>query len=158
MRDVAVTANVAMATIYRNFSSKDELLAAALTDWTDRLGDRVVQRPPKGDTPAEQMIDVLDRACAAMQRQPKLSAALVRALSSPDAGSVGGASPVRRSIASIGEGILNHLDADARDDIVAVLGHVWYSSLISWANGRSSFDHVTAELARACHALIDPHG
>lgn len=157
MRDVAITANVALATIYRNFSSKDELLAAAMTEWTDRLRDRVVQRPPKGDSPAEQMIDVLNRACAAMQRQPKLSAALIRALSSPDAGAVGGGSSVRRSIVSMGEGILSQLDQQVRVDILAVLGHVWYSSLISWANGRSSFERVNEELERACHVLIDPY-
>lgn len=157
MRDVAKTANVALATIYRNFSSKDELLAAAMTEWTERLGDRVLQRPPKGDTPTEQMIDVLNRACAAMRRQPKLSAALIRALSSPDAGAVGGGSAVRRSIVSTGEGILQHIDPEVRVDILAAIGHVWYSSLISWANGRSSFDSVVEELERACHVLIDPY-
>ena len=44
MRDVAATANVALATIYRNFSSKDHLLAAATSEWTGRLRDRVAQR------------------------------------------------------------------------------------------------------------------
>lgn len=157
MRDVAVTANVALATIYRNFSSKDHLLSAAMVEWTGRLRNRVAQRPPKGDTAAEQMIDVLDRACAAMARQPKLSVALIRAQSSADAGPVGGRSEVRRSIASMGDGILAHLDPEVRRDIVAVLGHVWYSNLVSWANGRSSFERVTEELARACHVLIDPY-
>jgi len=157
MRDVAVTANVALATIYRNFTSKDHLLSAAMTEWTGRLRNRVVQRPPKGDTAAEQMIDVLDRACAAMARQPKLSVALIRALSSADAGPVGGRSEVRKSIASMGDGILSHLEPQVRLDILAVLGHVWYSNLVSWANGRSSFDRVTEELGRACHVLIDPY-
>src|SRR3990170_1485633 len=86
MRDVAATANVALATIYRNFSSKDHLLAAAMTEWTIRLRDRVTHSPPRGATATEQMIDVLTRACSAMRRQPKLSMALVRALSSADVG------------------------------------------------------------------------
>ena len=49
MRDVAATANVALATIYRYFSSKDHLLAAAMTEWTARLQGRVAQSPPRGD-------------------------------------------------------------------------------------------------------------
>ena len=53
MRDVAVTANVALATIYRYFSSKDDLLAAAMTEWTGRLKSRVAQSPPRGRTAAE---------------------------------------------------------------------------------------------------------
>ena len=86
MRDVASTAGVALGTIYRYFSSKDHLLAAAMTEWTARLQGRVAQSPPRGDTAADQMVDVLHRACKAMERQPKLSVALVRALSSADAG------------------------------------------------------------------------
>jgi AcrR family transcriptional regulator len=157
MRDVAATANVALATIYRNFSSKDHLLAAAMTEWTGRLRDRVAHSPPRGDTATEQMIDVLNRACGAMQRQPKLSMALVRALSSSDAGVRQSGGEVRASIASMGEPILADLDPQVRADILGVLGHVWYSSLVSWANGRSTFDAVTTELERACRVLIAPY-
>ena len=157
MRDVAVTANVALATIYRNFSSKDHLLAAAMTEWTGRLGARVAQSPPRGDTAEEQMVDVLRRACRAMERQPKLSAALVRALSSSDAGVRESGTEVRRSIASMGDPILADLDPQVREDILSVLGHVWYSSLVTWANGRATFDHVHTELERACRVLIRPY-
>ena len=48
MRDVAATANVSLATIYRYFSSKDHLLAAAMSDWTARLQRRVATSPPAG--------------------------------------------------------------------------------------------------------------
>ncbi|WCO66127.1 TetR family transcriptional regulator [Iamia majanohamensis] len=157
MRDVAATANVALATIYRNFSSKDHLLAAAMTEWTGRLRDRVATRPPREGTATEQMIEVLGRACSAMERQPKLSMALVRALSSSDAGVRQSGTEVRSSIASVGDDILAHLDPEVRADILAVLGHVWYSSLVGWANGRSSFDTVTTELERACRVLITPY-
>ncbi|HEX2577018.1 MAG TPA: hypothetical protein VHK88_11765, partial [Aquihabitans sp.] len=53
--------------------------------------------------------------------------------------------------------ILAHLEPEVRADILAVLGHVWYSSLVSWANGRSTFDSVTSELERACRVLITPY-
>ena len=103
------------------------------------------------------MIDVLDRACAAMARQPKLSMALVRALASPDAGVRESGGEVRSSIAAVGDPILAHLDPQVRADILAVLGHVWYSSLVTWAHGRSDFEMVASELHRACHVLITPH-
>jgi AcrR family transcriptional regulator len=157
MRDVAVTANVALATIYRYFSSKDHLLAAAMTEWTTRLKGRVAQSPPRGDTAADQMADVLHRACRAMERQPKLSVALVRALSSADPGVVESGEAVEQQIASMGNDILADLPPQVRADILAVLGHVWYSALISWANGRRDFPSVMAELDRACQVLIEPH-
>lgn len=157
MRDVAATANVALATIYRYFSSKDDLLAAAMSEWTGRLQDRVAQSPPKGDTAADQLIDVLRRACHAMERQPKLSVALLRALSSSDAGVTRGTEEVDAHIAAMGNEILADLDEDVRADILAALGHVWYSTLVSWANGRREFASVISELERAVRVLVTPY-
>jgi AcrR family transcriptional regulator len=157
MRDVSVTANVALATIYRYFASKDDLLAAAMTEWTGRLRGRVAQSPPRGETAADQMVDVLHRACKAMERQPKLSEALVRALSSADAGVRASGAEVQRQIASMGDGILGDLSPEVRADILAALGHVWYSTLVSWANGRRDFPSVMTELERAARVLITPY-
>jgi AcrR family transcriptional regulator len=157
MRDVSVTANVALATIYRYFSSKDDLLAAAMTEWTARLRGRVAQSPPRGKTAADQMVDVLHRACKAMERQPKLSEALVRALSSADVGVRESGAEVQRQIASMGDGILGELSPEVRADILSALGHVWYSTLVSWANGRRDFASVMSELERASRVLITPY-
>ena len=157
MRSVSETANVAMATIYRYFSSKDHLLSAAMMEWTERLRGRVAQSPPRGDNAAEQMVDVLQRACRAMERQPKLAEALVRALSSADVGVRESGAEVSRHIREMGNDILEGLPAEVRADILAVLSHVWYSSLVSWANGRRDFSSVTVELERAARVLIEPH-
>jgi TetR/AcrR family transcriptional regulator, cholesterol catabolism regulator len=157
MRDVSAIANVSLATIYRYFSSKDHLLAAAMTEWTAKLQVRVAKSPPTGTTPADQLTDVLSRACRAMARQPKLSAALVRALSSADPGVQQSAAAVQLQIEAMAAGILVGLDPAVRSDVMAVLGHVWYSALVGWANGRSDFDTVIAELDRAVHVLVDPH-
>jgi TetR/AcrR family transcriptional regulator, cholesterol catabolism regulator len=157
MREVAATANVALATIYRYFSSKDHLLAAAMTEWTSRLRNRVAQSPPKGDTMADQLVDVLHRACKAMERQPKLSMALIRSLSSADPGVNESGTAMQHEIALMGDEILQGLDAELRNDILRVIGHVWYSSLITWANGRRDFESVITELDRAVHVLVDPH-
>ena len=46
MRDVATTASVALGTIYRYFTSKDHLLAAALVEWSGDLKRRLAVRPP----------------------------------------------------------------------------------------------------------------
>ena len=44
-----------------------------------------------------------------------------------------------------------------REDILAVLGHVWYSTLVAWSSGRIDFDQVTAELDRAVRVLVEPY-
>ena len=157
MREVSASANVSLATIYRYFSSKDHLLAAAMTEWTAKLQGRVAQSPPRGDTAADQLVDVLGRAWRAMARQPKLTAALVRALSSADPGVQESAKEVQGQIAAMAAGILSDVDPAVRTDILAVIGHVWYSTLVAWANGRTDFDQVLAELERAVRVLVEPH-
>src|ERR1700680_2688735 len=71
MRDVAARADVAMGTVYRYFTSKDHLLAAALVHWVEQLEGRLGQLPAQGDTAAERVIDALDRALRSMGRQPQ---------------------------------------------------------------------------------------
>ena len=115
------------------------------------------RRPPRGVTAADQLVDVLGRAWRAMARQPKLTAALVRALSSSDPGVQQSAAEVQGQIASMAAGILSGIDPAVRTDILAVIGHVWYSTLVAWANGRTDFDQVLAELERAVRVLVEPH-
>lgn len=155
MRDIAAASDVALGTIYRYFSSKDALLAAAMAEWTAELQERLARTPPKGDSPADRLVDVLRRACNSMEAQPLLSAALVRALASADDGVAAGSREVNDRVASISAEILEHLDASTRADVLAVLGHVWYSALVGWVNGRTSMTTVGDELERAARILLD---
>ena len=83
--------------------------------------------------------------------------ALVRALSAVDAGSRASTLEVRRQIGSMGERSSPPSTPTTRDDIISVIGHVWYSTLTSWAISRTDFDVVTSELTRAVHVLVDPY-
>src|SRR3954468_9189491 len=84
MRDVATTAGVGLVTNYRCFSSKDHLLAETLVEWAAELGRKVSRKPPKGEHVSDRVVDVLRRATRGMELQPKLSEAVVTALSSTD--------------------------------------------------------------------------
>jgi AcrR family transcriptional regulator len=156
MRDVSNNSDVALGTIYRYFSSKDHLLAAAMADLTGGLHIQVTDVPPKGASAADRLVDVYKRATRALERQPKLTAALITALSSPDAGVNENAALVRGHIAGMADEILVDLDPKVRDDIVAVLGHVFYSTLTAWAHGRHPFSHVMRELEKAIRLLVPP--
>lgn len=157
MRDVATSAGVALGTIYRYFSSKDHLLAAAMVEWTHDLERRVGQRPPKGDTIVERVDDVLRRATRAMEREPKLSEAVVTALLSPDRGAAAcqeevSASMTRILSAALGDGF----EPEAEAQVTRTLGHVWFSALIGWVNGWSGIDKVADELAIATEMILGP--
>src|ERR1700734_1631611 len=82
MRDVAARGHVAMGTVYRYFTSKDHLLAAALVHWVGQLDQRLGQMPPRGGDPSGRVLDVPERALRAMARQPQLVSAVFLSLAS----------------------------------------------------------------------------
>lgn len=158
MRDVASRSEVALGTIYRYFSSKDHLLAASLVTWTNDLERRIARRPPKGSTPADRVGEVLRRATEAMERQPKLTEAVILAISSPDAGAASCQGEVAESFARVMDRAMpDDLDPQVRADLARVLNFVWYGALLGWVNGWSGTTDVSAEIDNATHLLLDQY-
>jgi len=158
MRDVAHRGQVALGTIYRYFSSKDHLLAAALVEWVNDLEQRVSMRPPKGDTIADNMVDILRRATRVMEREPELSAAVVTALSSPDPQ----VAECQREVAEVMARIQQQafppgFDSDIEARVIRVLEHVWFAALLGWVNGWRGIREASDDLASAAHLMLDQY-
>jgi TetR/AcrR family transcriptional regulator, cholesterol catabolism regulator len=155
MRDVAARAEVALGTLYRHYSSKDQLLLAAMAAQADVLRGRLEQRPPKGATPAERVAEGLRRACTALERQPSVTSAMVTAMSSTD----GDAAPVKQlvqeSLRKMIAGAIGTAPVDDLDPIVQVLGHVWFAALAFWVGGMTKSGAMADDLERAAHLLLD---
>lgn len=156
MRDVAARANVALGTIYRYFSSKDHLLAAAMVEWCRDLERRASLRPPRGDTTAERVIDILGRATRAMEREPKLASAVLASLSSNDPR----VAECQREVGIVMDRIQGlafpvdfHPELEHR--ITRALSHVWFASLLGWVNGWVGMDDTGTELSSAAHLMLD---
>ena len=154
MRVVAERAGVALATVYRYFESKDHLLSAAVSEWTSQLQARLDRAPARGDSPVEQLVDVLRRASRGLERRPQFAAALIRALHSPDPGVAVAAADVRHQISAMATPILHDLPSEDVEGIVSVLGHVWNSAIMSWANGRVPISSIGDELENAARLLL----
>ena len=154
MRDVAARADVAMGTVYRYFVSKDHLLADALVSWVEQLDSRLSQLPAQGDSAAERVVDALDRALRAMSRQPLLVAAVFASLSSPDPAAV----ECQEQVSVVMERIITRAIGEPHppelSDRARMLGHVWYSTLMGWVNGRSNINRVHDELVVAVGLLL----
>jgi AcrR family transcriptional regulator len=159
MRDVATRANVALGTIYRYFSSKDHLLAAAMVEWCRDLERRISLRPPLGDTTAERVIDILLRATRTMEREPKLSGAVLASLSSNDPKVAECQSEVGTVMDRIqGLAFPRDFDPDLEVRITRALSHVWFASLLGWAHGWVGMTETGAELSSAAHLMLDQFG
>jgi len=159
MRDVAVTAGVALGTIYRYFPSKDALLGAAMVEWMEDLERRLARRGPQGDSTADRVYDVLRRAVATMEREPQLSEAVITALVSDDR-------RASSAFAAVTDLLLRVLARAFPEDVAPeteaviskVLGHVWFSCLVAWRNGVGDLRWVAEELEAASHVLCDHLG
>ena len=154
MRVVAEQAGVALATVYRYFESKDHLLAAGVSEWTAQLQNQLARRPAQGDTPVERLVDVLRRASRGIERRPQFASALIRALHSPDSGVSVAANDVGRQIREMTAPILADLPPADVQGIVAVIGHVWNSAIMGWANGRAPISSIGDELENAARLLL----
>ena len=155
MRDVSARAGVALGTLYRYFSSKDHLLAAAWAHWAAKLEPRITSRPLRGETMAERATDFLHRATRAFEREPHLAGAVLTAAMSTDVAAAGSQQEASGLVGRYLLAVMEGLPADAAEGIREVLNHVWYSVLLRWVSGRSSMGEVYSSLERACHLLLD---
>lgn len=154
MRDVAAEAGVALGTIYRYFSSKDHLLAAGMTIWLEELEHSIRQRPPTSEIPADRVVSVLRKATRAMEREPLLSAAMVRANTSIDPA----VSALGTEMSSLFERVvlasLVGYEKALRPGAARALGFVWLAVLVGWVNGWRDIASIGDEIEVSARLLI----
>jgi len=154
MRDVAARAEVALGTLYRHYSSKDQLLLAALAHQAATLRERLDQRPARGETPAERVADVLRRASRALERQPRVMRAMLTAMSAGDDTTASAKLDINTTLRSIISDAVDGERVDNLDDVVKVLGAVWFAELTFWSGGFSDATSMSDSLARAARLLL----
>jgi AcrR family transcriptional regulator len=144
-----------MGTIYRYFSSKDELLAASLVTWIKILRNRLSERAPRGDTPAERLADTLTAATKVSDRAMPLMKALITAMSSTDPAVAPHRAEVNRLMAEIiTKGMCDVPEGVDVDGVRRVVGHVWSSSINQWVSGMTPNGSVGEELRNAAMLLL----
>ncbi|PJE94441.1 TetR family transcriptional regulator [Streptomyces carminius] len=159
MREVAETSGVALGTLYRHFPSKIHLLVATMHDRLEHLHRSLHRHPPQEPEPSARVAGTLLRAFRALQREPRLTEAMVRAFTFADRSAGAEVDAVSRLTTAI---ILDALgtagDAGTpgteRLPAVRVIEHTWHSALTGWLSGRASGEQVRGDIEMACR-LID---
>jgi TetR/AcrR family transcriptional regulator, cholesterol catabolism regulator len=147
MRDVAERAGIALGTVYRYFSSKEHLLAAALCEWQERLARRVLspraaEEEASGDL-TERVLSYVRKEVRGFARNPKIAELMVQVHVSSD--------PYAREalarMTAINDEVMVKLLAgvppERAQTIRYALGSILISSLVSWVTGRETLAELT---------------
>jgi AcrR family transcriptional regulator len=149
MRDVAERAGVALATIYRYFTSKEHLYAAALLEWSADYPTRGRAGRPSAGTAEERLRTLMRRAVRAFERYPQMMRAEIVLESSHDPN----ARALFQQFGSQNAGALldalDGIEPETAAAIVDVVNAVLSTRLRSWALGRGSIRDVDRSVQRA---------
>ena len=157
LRDVASHSGVALGTVYRNFSSKEDLLVGALSREMVLLQKAIRRRRPKGDTPLERANAFFRAANRGVLSRPNFARAVIRALATgnPEMHEAT-ASFHDGNAALIAECIVGRGGISERDQqIAAILQNVWFASLVGWTGGLHDPKAVLAQVDEAAGLLVE---
>lgn len=159
LRDLAAKADVALGTVYRRFSCKEDILAAALAQQVELLKQGIATHPFEADTPEERLSRFFGDVTRILTGQPKLTAAMLRTVASgvPDL-----AERVLRYQDTMVEIIVIVMRGDtaqgaATEDevfLAKMLQNVWFALLVGWTGGLLTPDDVVEQVLAAMRVLL----
>ena len=159
MRDVAEAGGVALGTVYRYFSSKEHLYAAALASWATTYGQTSGSARPNGGNGADaeaRLRVLLRRAVRAFERSPQLFGALEVVERSTDAHARAVYDGYAEENAAVLLEALHDLDRETAEAIVTTLHSVLSTRLRAWASGRCTIREADADIQDAIGLIFGP--
>ncbi|MBW2712714.1 MAG: TetR/AcrR family transcriptional regulator [Deltaproteobacteria bacterium] len=167
LRDVADAAEVAMATLYRYFRCKEEILLAIMSEEYSTLEDYLRQNPPEGETPMARAMVIFRLLTKAMAGRPGYTRATLRALSSGQPSTAPQVSALHNRLASILLNAIRDCQTDPLKPGVTLdqlepdqahawmLDRIWFTSIMGWAGGALDEDAVLKEITAAAKLLLE---
>jgi AcrR family transcriptional regulator len=150
LRVVAREAHVSLATIYKRFRTRDELVVA-VGRWLETNGCAPVPPPPPGESRYDGLMRVFRHVFEPWERSPRMLEAYHRARSTP-----GGERLEQQTMAVIepaGRAVLADGEPGYMQDIALVLTNVAYAVVARFAAGELDITAILPTLERAAYRL-----
>ncbi|WP_166741802.1 TetR family transcriptional regulator [Cumulibacter soli] len=162
MREVARRAGIAMATLYRYYPSKEELIRGAILSELGSLRADLRRRPARQDSPAGRTGEVFARGFRAMLRNPGFAHAAMSAHQTPQPLAHADSDQPRERPVSVFADIAaeqawgdNHVITEAEHRALQMVQTVWVGSTVSWLNGLLDGPEVERRIRLAASKLLD---
>jgi AcrR family transcriptional regulator len=154
MRDVAEASDVALATLYRYFPSKEQLFAAVQLEWVERLHRRVAQRGLEGDSDLERLLGVLRRSIRSFKTSPQFYRVLMMLESTKD--------PVARDLyevmanttADTYREAIRNADAETAEHLLRATLDIMGAEMRAWAIERRSIEEAARRVEESLYVLF----
>jgi AcrR family transcriptional regulator len=156
MRDVAVQADVALGTVYRYFTSKEHLYAAALVEWATASLETLTTVADHGETAEGRLRRALRRTVRALQPWPQVVRTEMQLEVSSDENARELVHVLWAIYGAVLRGALWDMTPKAADDIVNVCSSAAYRGMRSWALGRCSLAEVERRLDSTVALIFSP--
>lgn len=160
MREVARMAELSLATLYRYYPSKDELMRAVIAGEVSRLREDMVRRPPTQRSAHGRASEVFVRSFRAMRMNRGFAHAAMCSYNVPlpfDHPQVDEElSNNFVDIAAYAAWGPDHRTTKSEYRALHMLQSLWGSSIISWLNGYMSPEYVEGRLRFAAQRLLEP--
>lgn len=161
MREVAAKSGCALATLYRHFPKKDDLVVAALSQEARSLERRMRRQPPRGETALERITAHFAAATQTLFRRPDLAAEILRAAASDDPELW---EKVRAFHGIAGDLVIAALRGDPgstleeasalEQTVCQVLQQVWFAALFGRLRGQFGDSEVSLRVRRAAELVL----
>jgi TetR/AcrR family transcriptional regulator, cholesterol catabolism regulator len=154
MRDVALEAGVALGTVYRYFTSKEHLYAAALLEWASNFPTVEPSKRAGGRSDEAQLRALMRRAVRAFERYPQMMRVEIVIESSPDPNARALFDQfAARNVGTL-KSALSSTDPDTAAAIVETVNSVLATRLRSWALGRITVGDVDRSVQRTLDLIF----
>jgi len=155
IRDVAREAGVALGTLYRYFTSKEHLYAAALLEWAANFPAREQSTRAGGQSDEAQLRALMRRAVRAFERYPQMMRVEIVIESSPDPNARALFDQFAARNVSALTSSLSSIDPETAGAIVETVNSVLATRLRSWALGRIAIGDVNRSVQRTLDLIFD---
>ncbi len=156
MTVVADKAGVSRATLYRYYSTKEQLYSDVSIQWGINFVDHMRKNPPQGDTIGERITEVIRETVNASADNTRLMAAHIATMISDEDTLKADQRRLKTLIPGIIKVAAGKTDAENLELAASTLQHVLISNLILLHAGKTERSHIIEEMeAIAARLLAD---